>query len=139
MELQDIATRIWQDLLARPAGPFGFRFVIQPIVAAALALRDGTRDARAGHTPHLWAIFTDPTQRVVLLKDGLASVAKVMVVALVLDGIYQFVVLKQFYPFEAVIVSIALGYVPYLLVRGPAARIVRWWNDRRTPTERLQP
>lgn len=139
MELQEVATRVWQDLLARPAGPLALRFVMQPIVAMVLALRDGTRDARAGRTPHLWTILSDPAQRAGLLKDGLASVTKVMVVALVLDGIYQFVVLKKFYPFEAVIVAIALAYVPYLLIRGPTARIVRWWTDRRTPTEHLQP
>ncbi|HET9446017.1 MAG TPA: hypothetical protein VFO35_07150 [Steroidobacteraceae bacterium] len=139
MELQEIATRIWQDLLARPAGPLALRFVMQPIVATALALRDGARDARAGRTPHLWTIVSDRSQRAELLKDGLASVAKVIVVALVLDGVYQFIVLKKFYPFEAIIVAIALGYAPYLLIRGPTARIVRWWNDRRTPTEHLQP
>lgn len=139
LDLQELAARIWQDLLARPAGPLGLRFVMQPIVAAILALRDGTRDARCGHTPYLWTILHDPAQRVGLLKHGFASVAKVMAIALVLDGIYQFVVLRKLYLFEAVIIALALAYVPYLVVRGPTARIVRWWNDRRTPAERLQP
>jgi hypothetical protein len=139
MEFQEVATRIWQDLLARPAGPFGLRFVLQPIVATALALRDGARDAHAGRAPQLWAIFTDSTQRAQLLKEDLASVAKVMTVALLLEGVYQFVVLRKFYPVEAVIVALTLAYLPYLLIRGPTARFVRWWNYRRTSTERLEP
>jgi hypothetical protein len=35
-------------------------------------------------------------------------------------------VLKTFYPGEAAIVAIMLAFVPYLLLRGPVARIVRW-------------
>lgn len=138
MDLQEIATRVWQDLLARPAGPMGFRFIIQPLVAMALALRDGVRDGQGGRRPYLWTMLGDPEQRVSLFREGLASVAKVLTIALVLDGIYQIVVLKVFYPFETVIVALTLAYIPYLIVRGPTARIVHWWNDRRTPTERLQ-
>jgi hypothetical protein len=35
-------------------------------------------------------------------------------------------VLKTFYPGEAVIVAIALAFFPYLLLRGPIARVARW-------------
>jgi hypothetical protein len=38
-------------------------------------------------------------------------------------------VLKTFYPGEAVIVAIMLAFVPYPLLRGPFARIARWWRD----------
>jgi hypothetical protein len=38
-------------------------------------------------------------------------------------------VLKTFYPGEAVIVAIALAFFPYLLLRGPIARIARWRLD----------
>ena len=43
-----------------------------------------------------------------------------------MDVIYQLVVLKTFYPGEAVIVAIVLAFVPYLILRGPIARIARW-------------
>jgi hypothetical protein len=36
------------------------------------------------------------------------------------------IVLKTFYPGEAVIVAAALAFVPYVLLRGPIARIARW-------------
>jgi hypothetical protein len=40
-----------------------------------------------------------------------------------MDGIYQVVVLKTFYPGEAVLVAILLAFVPYLFLRGTIARI----------------
>jgi hypothetical protein len=46
-----------------------------------------------------------------------------------MDAIYQWIVLKTFYPIEAVIVAIALAFFPYLLLRGPIARVARWRLD----------
>jgi hypothetical protein len=34
------------------------------------------------------------------------------------------------YPGEALIVAIVLAFIPYLLIRGPAARLARWWYRR---------
>ena len=41
----EVVTRIWHNLLDRPGGPFVFRFVLQPVMAALAALRDGLQDA----------------------------------------------------------------------------------------------
>jgi hypothetical protein len=53
-----------------------------------------------------------------------------------MDMIYQLIVLKTFYPGEAVIVAIALAFFPYLLLRGPIARIARWWLDSASVNEK---
>ena len=45
-----------------------------------------------------------------------------------MDTVYQITVLKAFYPGEAAIVALLLAFVPYLLLRGPIARITRWWH-----------
>jgi len=45
-----------------------------------------------------------------------------------MDVIYQLLVLKTFYPGEAVIIAILLAFVPYLLLRGPIARVARRWQ-----------
>ena len=60
-----------------------------------------------------------------MLKDGWKSVGKVFVMAIIIDLIYQLIVLKWFYPFEAVLVAFILAIVPYLIVRGPVNRIKR--------------
>ena len=47
-----------------------------------------------------------------------------------MDVIYQFMVLKTFYPAEALIIALMLAFVPYLLIRGPVTRIARRWYGR---------
>ena len=124
-ELQEILARVWDNLVERPSGPLALRFLIQPIVATILAVRDGLKDARTGRSPYFWTIVSNPEERRGRLREGFAAVGKVMVLALVLDGIYQYKVLGTFYPGEALIISLVLAFVPYLLIRGPVARIAR--------------
>jgi hypothetical protein len=44
----------WDMLIGREHGPLAFRLVLQPKVAALLAIRAGVRDAKAGRPPHGW-------------------------------------------------------------------------------------
>jgi hypothetical protein len=45
-----------------------------------------------------------------------------------MDVIYQLIVLKTFYPVEALIIAVVLAFVPYVFLRGISARIARrWW------------
>jgi hypothetical protein len=48
----------------------------------------------------------------------------------VLDGVYQLIVLRTLYPGEAMIVGIVLATVPYLLLRAPGARLLGKAKDR---------
>ena len=124
-EIQEILERIWTNIAQRPDGPLALRFYLQPTIAAILAIRDGMKDARSGQTPYFWAIVFRPEQRAERLREGLKAVTKVMIIAVILDAIYQWKVLGTFYPGEAVLVAFLLAYIPYLLIRGPAARIAR--------------
>jgi hypothetical protein len=89
-EIQEIVTRFWDQLIARPSGPLAFRLILQPIMVTILAIRDGLRDARAGRPLYTWTILTDPAQRASYLREGLKRVSRVIVFALVMDAIYQF-------------------------------------------------
>lgn len=128
MAIEDILQRFWEDLVARPSGPLALRFLLQPVMATLFAIRDGIKDARDGRSPYFWAVLSKPDERRARLREGLKSTGKIMVLALVLDAVYQFIELGTFYPFEAAVVAIVLAFVPYLLIRGPAARIARWWG-----------
>jgi hypothetical protein len=123
----EVRGRVWQNLLDRPGGPMTFRFILQPIMATIAALYDGVKDARTGRSPYLWTILTSPAKRGGRLGEGLISTARVILLGLCMDAIYQFIEFKTFHPVEAVIIALVLAFVPYLLVRGPCARIVRWW------------
>ena len=59
------------------------------------------------------------------LREGLNATARIILLGIVMDGMYQMIVLRRFYPGEAVIIALVLAFVPYLLIRGPAARIAR--------------
>ena len=122
--MDETAARFWQELISRPSGPLAFRFVLQPVVAIAYALRDGIGDAKRGRPAYFWAIFSDSAQRRALIKSGWQSIGKVLVLALVIDIIYQFIVLKGLRPLEAITIAVALAIVPYILVRGPINRLL---------------
>ncbi len=123
----EVRRRMWQNLLDRPGGPMTFRFILQPIMATIAALYDGVEDARTGRSPYLWTIVADRTKRGGRLREGLISTARVILLGLVMDLIYQFLEFETFHPAEAVIIALLLAFVPYLLLRGPCARIARWW------------
>jgi hypothetical protein len=55
--------RIWQSILARPSGPFAFRFILQPLMAAIIAIRHGLQDAKRGRSPFFWTILSNPQER----------------------------------------------------------------------------
>jgi len=124
----EVHQRIWQNLVDRPGGPMTFRFILQPVMAAIAAIHDGVKDAHMGRSPYFWTVLTNPAERGGRLREGLISTARIILLGLGMDAIYQFTVLKTFYPGEAVIIAILLAFVPYLLLRGPVARIARWWR-----------
>jgi len=114
-----------QQLVGRLDGPLKVRLILQPAVAVFFAIRDGLNDARRGNVPYFWAIFTEPSRRKELIKDGWQSVAKVFIFATVMDLIYQYLVLGWMYPLAALSIAFLLAFVPYLLIRGPVNRFAR--------------
>ena len=123
---EEVRHRVWQQLIERPTGPMAFRFILQPIMAAVAALRDGVNDAKSRRSPYFWALLTNPFESGHSLYEGLISAVRVIFLGLCMDAIYQWIVLRTFYPAEAVIIAIALAYFAHLLLRGPIARVARW-------------
>jgi hypothetical protein len=120
--------RIWQQLLERPSEPMAFRFVLQPLMAAIAAYLDGRKDARGERSPYFWTVVSNREERVARLREGLNATARIITLGLIMDGIYQLIVLKRFYPVEAVIVAVLLGFVPYVVLRGIVTRVARRWR-----------
>jgi len=117
--------RLWHDLVEEPSGPMKFRFIQQPCMAALIAIRDGYKDARTGRSPYFWAVLRKSDERMGRLREGLNATARIILLALALDLIYQFLVLKTFYPNEALIIALLLAFVPYVLIRGLVTRIAQ--------------
>jgi hypothetical protein len=123
--MDEILKRVWEDLIGRSTGPMNVRLIVQPIVASILAIRAGLADAREGRPPFLWSAVTDPAHRQQSLREGWKDVGRVFILAGVLDALYQLIAQRRVYPLELVIVATALAIVPYVLLRGPVARIGR--------------
>jgi hypothetical protein len=122
--------RLSQNLFDRPGGPMLFRFFLQPTMSMIAAWRDGVRDARTGRSPFFVGALTDPAQRLVRLNEALVATARIILLGLVMDGIYQAIEFETFHPAEAVIIALVLAFVPYLLLRGLIARAARRWFGR---------
>jgi hypothetical protein len=119
----EVLTRIWQNMLDRPDGPFVFRFVLQPIMATLAAVRDGLHDARTGRSPFLWTVITDPAQRRGRLDEALIATSRIVLLGLAIDVVYQIIEFDSFHPAESVLIALLLAFLPYLLLRGLVARI----------------
>jgi hypothetical protein len=124
---------IWHDLVEKPGEPMRFRFILQPLMAAIVAFRDGLKDARKGRSPYFWTVIRNPGKRVEQLEEGLNATARIILLGIGVDAVYQVIVLKRFYPNEAVVVALLLAFIPYLILRGPVARAARWWLGRASP------
>ena len=123
--MEDILIRFVDNLIDRVTGPMKLRLLLQPTMAIIFAIRDGLKDAREGRVPYFWAIFTSPVHRKELLREGWKAVGKVFIIAVIIDAVYQFMVLRWFYPGEALLVAFILAFLPYLLIRGPVNRIMK--------------
>ena len=123
--MEEMLSRFWEDVIARVGGPMKFRLILQPLIAIIFAVRAGLKDAKEGKVPYNWALISDPDHRRALLRSGWKSVGKVFVIAIIIDLVYQIIVFRWFYPFEAVLVAAILAFIPYLLIRGPVNRIAR--------------
>jgi hypothetical protein len=123
MSLNDLLTRFWTDIAARPEGPMAFRFFVQPAVASFFAVRDGVRDARHQQPAYLWTVLFHPGQRGELLRHGWKSLRNVFIMAILIDLAYQVVEVRGFRPIQAVFVGVLLALVPYIILRGPTDRV----------------
>jgi len=121
----EVLRQFWHDLIERPDGPMRFRFFLQPLMAAFAAIHDGREDARAGRSPYFMTVLRNPQERVGRLREGLNATARIILLGLVMDVIYQLIVLKTFYPNEALVIALLLAFVPYLIIRGLVLRIAR--------------
>lgn len=126
--------RLWRQLIERPYGPMAFRFILQPVMAAIAAFFHGRKDARIGRTSYFWAMVSNGKERVERLREALNATARIILLGLIMDAIYQMIVFqmivfRRFYPVEAVIIAVLLGFVPYLVFRGLVPLILRIGRD----------
>ncbi len=128
----DVQHRFWSDMFARVGGPMTFRLFLQPTMAGIAALHDGIKDAREGHRSFFWAAWADPMQRTGRLREGLIATARILLLGISMDVIYQLRELQSFYPAEAAVVAILLAVIPYFVFRWIVEHVARRWFARKS-------
>jgi len=117
--------QVGERISERFTGPGHLRFIIQPLIAVLLGIRDGRLDARAGVQPYPYRMLLEPEQRRAALRGGLQALAKPLVIAVVMDGIIQVYVLRQFSLVGALLVGGLLVGLPYALARSVTNRLAQ--------------
>lgn len=123
--VEEILNRFWHNLIDRASGPMHLRLILQPLMATFFAVRAGLADGRQGRSAFLWTAITSPAHRRDLMRAAWKDIRKVFVLACVLDSIYQLIQHRGVYLGEMVIVALVLAITPYVLIRGPVARLTR--------------
>jgi len=120
-------------MIDRADGPMTFRFFLQPTMALITALIDGIKDAKAGRTPYAWLLtHSSAGERKVAWRQGVTATTRILLLGVGMDVIYQFRMFGGFkYPLEAFVIAVVLGFLPYLVLRGPITRIASRWLRRR--------
>jgi hypothetical protein len=113
------------NFLARLSGSLNIRFLIQPTVAALMAVRAGIADARLARPASSLDCVQRSETAVAVVQSGWKDVRNVFLVAAALVAIYQFTVQQFVYPLELLFTSALLAVVPYCVLRGPVSRVAR--------------
>jgi len=114
-----------EDIPKRLTGPGRFRFILQPSIAIALGIWGGVADARTGRPPYLSGILFHRDARRELLRSGFESVVNLLLMGILLDSVFQWLILGQSYPGAALLMGPVLIVLPYSLARALSNRFAR--------------
>ena len=133
-ELYLLSQRFIDDMVARLHGPARLRFILQPMAAMILGVRDGVKDARASDPP-LWGLILHPGRRLGLVRSALVSIRDLLAMAILLDLAVQFLIFRVVHPGAALVLGPLLIALPYASSRVLSNRVARWQRKRARITE----
>jgi len=113
------------DIPRRFTGPGSFRFILQPLIACVVGIRSGLTDARSGRPPYLYGLLFHRDLRRRLIQSGFQNVANLLLIGILLDSIFQWLIYGVSYPGAAVVVGPTLIIAPYAGARALANRLAR--------------
>jgi hypothetical protein len=114
-----------EDIPKRLTGPGRFRFVLQPLMATLLGIRSGLADARAGRPPYLSGVLFHRDLRGEFVRTGFWVVVNLLLMGILLDAVFQWVILGVSHPGAALVVGPVLIAGPYALARALSNRLAR--------------
>ena len=113
----------FEDIPKRLVGPGRFRFVLQPLMAVILGVLSGLADARAGRPPYLWGILFHRHLRGDLVRTGFSTTVNLLLMGILLDTVFQRIILGVAHPGAALIIGPILICTPYAIARALSNRL----------------
>jgi hypothetical protein len=114
-----------EDIPKRLAGPGRFRLILQPLTAVFLGIRGGIVDARRGRPPYISGVLFSQWHRHELLKSGFRTLVNLLLMSILLDSVFQWMIYGSSHPGAALVVGPVLIAVPYCVARALANRCAR--------------
>jgi hypothetical protein len=105
--------RFFEDLPKRLAGPGRLRFILQPALAILFGWKAGRSDARAGRFFFLRRLFAGASERASLAKETIEGIGILFLMGILMDSLFQWLLLGISYPGAALVVGPVLITVPY--------------------------
>lgn len=123
-------TTLWQVIAESLGGRGQMRLILQPSMATIIGIRMGISDAKLGESPFLWRLATADDRRHVA-RTAFRKVLIPFCIAIVLDGVLQYLALGYVRPLAAVIVGLLLIFVPFAISRALTNRVYRYRHPAR--------
>ena len=121
--MDDIWTRVVENMMARVSGPMKFRLVLQPTDGGNFHI-PRTRGCEDRQAAVPLGDHHRPAHRRAA-RGRLEERRQDFLLAMVLDVVYQVIVARSVYPGEVIIVAVALAILLDPLLRGLVTRIAR--------------
>jgi hypothetical protein len=107
----------FQTIARDLSGKGQFRLILQPLAAVILGIRIGIADANAGRPPFVYRLMMHRHQRWEIFKESLSDAVFPLVVALVMDGVLQYITFGRIRPVAALLVGALLVWLPFVCTR----------------------
>jgi hypothetical protein len=118
-------TGFWEGIAEVASGRGQLRLILQPLIAMIVGIRIGITDAKLRHEPFLKRLTFTTKNRAALAKEAARTVLVPFCVAVVVDGILQYLSLGHVRPMAALVMGVLLIWVPFSLARSITNRIYR--------------
>lgn len=119
-----------EDIPRRITGAGRFRLILQPLIAVILGTRGGLGDAREGRPPFLAGVLFHRELRGDLLRSGFRTVINLLLMGVLMDSVFQWIILGVSHAGAALVVGPVLILAPYALARALSNRAARLRKGR---------
>ena len=125
VRLMELVRALPEMLEAMISGPGRLRFIVQPLVAIILGIRDGRLDAAAGRPAYILSVIVEQRWRREKLTIALRTLSKPLIVAILVDMVLQYFIFRSVRVWHALLIGTTLVALPYVVSRALANRMTR--------------